>query len=212
MHFYLFTDNFRIFFSVFQSNNRVVIGNPEYQLSAPSVCKGTDALTPALRFPGFDCLFFIVFCGFSDQSDNIHPLYSFLLLWVHLCILPFCTYYIILAMANQEICRRILRFYTKGGAGLCLLYSIYESMLISFCKTFGNIPNFFLSPQIIYFTHFSSKIKYALSEYGIINIPNYEVSFLEITLTFAGFERGQGYVSGCYGKASEMFSADLLPL
>ena len=66
--------------------------------------------------------------------------------------------------------------------------------------------------QNIYFTHFSSKIKYALSEYGIINIPNYEVSFLEITLTFAGFERGQGYVSGCYGKASEMFSADLLPL
>ena len=70
----------------------------------------------------------------------------------------------------------------------------------------------FLNPQITYFTHFSSKIKYALSEYGIINIPNYEVSFLEITLTFAGFERGQGYVSGCYGKASEMFPADLLPL
>ena len=85
-------------------------------------------------------------------------------------------------------------------------------MLISFCKTFGNILNFSRKLQNIYFTHFSSKIKYALSEYGIINIPNYEVSFLEITLTFAGFERGQGYVSGCYGKASEMFPADLLPL
>jgi hypothetical protein len=115
-------------------------------------------------------------------------------------------------MANQEICRRILRFYAKGRAGLCLLYSIYESTLISFCKTFGNILNFSRKLQNIYFTHFSSKIKYALSEYGIINIPNYEVSFLEITLTFAGFERGQGYVSGCYGKASEMFPADLLPL
>ena len=78
--------------------------------------------------------------------------------------------------------------------------------------TFGNILNFSRKLQNIYFTHFSSKIKYALSEYGIINIPNYEVSFLEITLTFAGFERGEGYVSGCYGKASEMFPADLLPL
>lgn len=73
-------------------------------------------------------------------------------------------------------------------------------------------PKLFSEASKHLFYSFSSKIKYALSEYGIINIPNYEVSFLEITLTFAGFERGQGYVSGCYGKASEMFPADLLPL
>lgn len=93
---------------------------------------------------------------------------------------------------NSAFIKALIRLHQLFGflispiKAIISIHSVYKPILIPF----GNIPNFSLNPKNIYFTHFSSKIKYALSEYGIINIPNYEVSFLEITLTFAGFERG----------------------